>query len=158
ILEKCDTALHRPVKMVWKPGQSGNANGRPRKFDGDPDRRVGFYTRSRDLLREELKYSAKELGLEDPILFQHKRMMDESLPVGLRCATKGDAFRSTAPLPHQTSFAGPAPPAQGVFPVRGTPHRQPASAVHRPWLWHLPAAHPPPCRTPFRSACLLRAM
>jgi hypothetical protein len=35
---------------------------------------------------DELKYSAEELGLEDPVIFQHKRMMDENLPIGLRCA------------------------------------------------------------------------
>jgi hypothetical protein len=33
-----------------------------------------------------MRYSAEELSLEDPVLFQHKKMCDESLPIGLRCA------------------------------------------------------------------------
>jgi hypothetical protein len=80
--------------MVWIPGQSGNPNGRPRKYPQPPpgiDPR--YYHRQAAKVQEELKDASAELNriaedleLEDPVLFQHRKMMDESLPIGLRLA------------------------------------------------------------------------
>ena len=70
--------------MVWKPGQSGNPHGRPRKNGDDavPDIRAHF----RDKQRVQLRLSAQEQGLPDPLLFQHQKLLDESIPVPIRCA------------------------------------------------------------------------
>jgi hypothetical protein len=72
--------------MVWKPGQSGNLNGRPRKYPEPPPGVDPRYFYKQAALRDEYRYSAEELHLEDPVLFQHKKMMDDTLPVGLRVA------------------------------------------------------------------------
>jgi hypothetical protein len=76
--------------MVWKPGQSGNYSGRPRKYVGlqeakvdDPNARNHFKAA---ITRDEYRYAAVEMGLHDPVEFQHKQMMNESLPMGLRVA------------------------------------------------------------------------
>jgi hypothetical protein len=73
--------------MVWKPGQSGNPNGRPRKYPTTNEVR-GDHLTERDQyrlnLRDEYRQIAQAHGLEDPVLYQHKLLQDESLPVGLR--------------------------------------------------------------------------
>jgi hypothetical protein len=91
-------------EMVWKPGQSGNIQGRPRAaYHWDGEKIVEHDTTQHRAYRaamaqgrgktigttakrDEYKYSAEELHLEDPILFQHKLLGNESLPVGLRVA------------------------------------------------------------------------
>src|SRR5262249_2125181 len=69
--------------MVWKPGQSGNLNGRPRKYPAPPeglDYQSGpDYFRS-CALRDEYRTLAEQQNLEDPVLFQHKLLSDESIP------------------------------------------------------------------------------
>jgi hypothetical protein len=69
--------------MVWKPGQSGNLNGRPRKYPKPPEGMAqNDYL---DILkRDEYRYTAKEQNLEDPILFQHRLLSDESIPKAAR--------------------------------------------------------------------------
>ena len=71
--------------MVWKPGQSGNIHGRPRKYPEPPAGVDPRYFYKRAALRDEYRFSAEELSLEDPVLFQHKQMMNESLPLALHC-------------------------------------------------------------------------
>jgi hypothetical protein len=73
------------ITMVWKPGQSGNIHGRPRKYPEPPAGVDPRYFYKRAALRDEYRFSAEELSLEDPVLFQHKQMMNESLPLALRC-------------------------------------------------------------------------
>jgi hypothetical protein len=76
--------------VVWKPGQTGNPAGRPRKYpvDGkypapppgvDPKDFYGMAA-----YRDEYRNIAEAHGLEDPVLYQHKLLQDNSLPVGLR--------------------------------------------------------------------------
>jgi hypothetical protein len=91
--------------MVWKPGQSGNINGRPRAaYHWDGEKIVEHDTTEHKIYksakaqgfgggnggsaakRDEYKYSAEALHLEDPILFQHKLLADDALPIGLRVA------------------------------------------------------------------------
>lgn len=76
--------------MVWKKGQSGNYSGRPRKYTGlkeaqaeDPLARNHFRAA---IIRDEYRYAAVEMGLDDPIEFQHRQMQNDSLPIGLRVA------------------------------------------------------------------------
>jgi hypothetical protein len=73
--------------MVWKPGQTGNPNGRPRKYPATNEKRADEVT-ERDQyrlnLRDEYRQIAEAHGLEDPVLYQHKLLKDEKLPVGLR--------------------------------------------------------------------------
>jgi hypothetical protein len=69
--------------MVWKPGQSGNLNGRPRKYprpaeSADAPHHYEFFKAA--ALRDEYRFLAEQQDLEDPILFQHKLLSDESIP------------------------------------------------------------------------------
>jgi len=70
--------------MVWKPGQTGNPNGRPRKYPQPPPgvNAKDFYGLA--ARRDEYRNIAEAHGLEDPVLFQHKLLQDDTLPVGLR--------------------------------------------------------------------------
>jgi hypothetical protein len=70
--------------MVWKPGQTGNPNGRPRKYTQPPPgvNPRDFYCLA--AYRDEYRNVAEAHGLEDPVLFQHKLLQDDTLPVGLR--------------------------------------------------------------------------
>jgi hypothetical protein len=70
--------------MVWKPGQTGNPNGRPRKYPEPPPgiNPRDFYGLA--AYRDEYRNIAEAHGLEDPVLYQHRLMQDDSLPVGLR--------------------------------------------------------------------------
>jgi hypothetical protein len=76
--------------MVWKPGQTGNPNGRPRKYPVDgkyPQPPPGVDPRDFYGLaayRDEYRNIAEQHGLEDPVLYQHKLLSDDKLPVGLR--------------------------------------------------------------------------
>jgi hypothetical protein len=70
--------------MVWKPGQSGNIHGRPRKYPEPPPGTDPRYFYKQAALRDEYRYSAEELRLEDPVLFQHKLLENENLPLALR--------------------------------------------------------------------------
>jgi hypothetical protein len=65
--------------MVWKPGQSGNLNGRPRKYPKPPE---GMSTNDylNVLKRDEYRYTAEAQDLEDPVLFQHRLLADETIP------------------------------------------------------------------------------
>ena len=74
--------------MVWKPGQTGNPHGRLRKNGDDavPDIRAHFRYKQ----REQVRFSAQEQGLPDPLLFQHQKVLDESIPIGVRCAIARD--------------------------------------------------------------------
>jgi hypothetical protein len=78
--------------MVWKPGQSGNPNGRPRAayhWDGEKiveDNTIDYEQYKSAITRAEYRKAAKGLKLDDPIEFQHRAMMDDTLPIGLRVA------------------------------------------------------------------------
>jgi hypothetical protein len=74
--------------MVWKAGQSGNPNGRPRKYPAVPDGiDPRYYYKQTATVKEEQRYTPEgELVLEDPVLFQHRLLGDNSLPVGLRAS------------------------------------------------------------------------
>jgi hypothetical protein len=97
--------------MVFKPGQSGNPNGRPRKpYYPPPDppqkaksladavtpeqieslNRFGQKSIYNDYRKIHKSDDYRDLieahGLEDPILFQHKLLANNSLPLGLRVA------------------------------------------------------------------------
>ena len=68
--------------MVWKPGQTGNPNGRPRKYPKVPE---GMQTQGHDFfrtmaLRDEYRAIAEAQDLEDPVLFQHRLLTDETIP------------------------------------------------------------------------------
>jgi hypothetical protein len=56
----------------WKPGVSGNPTGKSKS--------------AQDLFikMQEYRQQSKELGFENPVLFQHRIMADASQPVGLR--------------------------------------------------------------------------
>jgi hypothetical protein len=74
--------------MVWKPGQTGNPNGRPRKYPRLPE---GMETYGHDFfrtaaLRDEYRAIAEAQDLEDPVLFQHRLLSDMSLPAATRAA------------------------------------------------------------------------
>jgi hypothetical protein len=64
--------------MVWKPGQSGNLNGRPRKYPKPPEG-MARNDYLNILKRDEYRYTAQEQNLEDPVLFQHKLLSDETI-------------------------------------------------------------------------------
>jgi hypothetical protein len=88
--------------MVWKSGQSGNPNGRPRTYlhlPKDPKLNASaryhirngvpaseFETDNTDFKREaqQIRQAAQEQHLEDPVLFQHRLLANDSLPLGLR--------------------------------------------------------------------------
>jgi hypothetical protein len=78
--------------MVWKPGHSGNLNGRPRyayHWDGHKiveEDKTEYKNYKSTILRDECRKATAGLNLDDPIEFQHKAMMDPSLPIGLRVA------------------------------------------------------------------------
>jgi hypothetical protein len=74
--------------MVWQPGQSGNPNGRPRKYPAVPDGiEPRYYYKQTALIKEEQQYTPDgDLILEDPVLFQHKLLGNESLPVHIRAS------------------------------------------------------------------------
>jgi hypothetical protein len=78
--------------MVWKPGQSGNRNGRPRyayHWDGHKiveEDKTEYNNYKSAIQRDEYRKVAEGLNLDDPIEFQHKAMMDSTLPIGLRVA------------------------------------------------------------------------
>jgi hypothetical protein len=73
--------------MVWKPGQSGNLNGRPRyayHWDGHriiEEDRTEYKNYKSAIQRDEYRKAAAGLNLDDRIEFQHKAIMD-----GLRVA------------------------------------------------------------------------
>jgi hypothetical protein len=70
--------------MVWKPGQTGNPHGRPKKYPQPPPgvNARDFYGLA--AYRDEYRNIAASHGLEDPVLFQHKLLQDDKVPVGLR--------------------------------------------------------------------------
>jgi hypothetical protein len=70
--------------MVWKPGLTGNQNGRPRKYPEPPPgvNAKDFYGLA--AYRDEYRNIAEQHGLEDPVLFQPKLLQDDTPPVGLR--------------------------------------------------------------------------
>jgi hypothetical protein len=78
--------------MVWKPGQSGNYHGRPRyayHWDGQKiveEDKTEYKNYESAIKRDEYRRASAGLKLDDPIEFQHKAMMDKSLPIGLRVA------------------------------------------------------------------------
>jgi hypothetical protein len=92
--------------MVWKKGQSGNIHGRPRNYvprnsyeglSGDvnenQNQRNQFYSA---MIRDEYRFQAEAQDLEDPILFQHKLLSNESLPLAVRATIAA----SVAPYCH----------------------------------------------------------
>jgi hypothetical protein len=86
--------------MVWKKGQSGNYSGRPRKYVGlsedvneNQNQRNHFYSA---MIRDEYRFQAEAQDLEDPILFQHKLLANESLPLAVRATIAA----SVAPYVH----------------------------------------------------------
>ena len=69
--------------MVWKPGQSGNPNGRLHKYPQPPPGLSAkgvreFYGMA--AYRDEYRNIAEAHGLEDPVLYQHKLLLDNSNP------------------------------------------------------------------------------
>jgi hypothetical protein len=97
--------------VVWKAGQSGNYNGRPRAayhWDGEKivedtseyhaykasikrkreeaDKMQDQYKETITSLIKNGLASTDELPLPDPVLFQHKLLGNELLPIGLRVA------------------------------------------------------------------------
>jgi hypothetical protein len=78
--------------MVWKPGQSGNPNGRPRyayHWDGEKiveNDNAELKNYKSAIQRDEYRRASAGLNLDDPIEFQHKAMKEQTLPIGLRVA------------------------------------------------------------------------
>ena len=82
-------------QMSWKPGQSGNYNGRPRAayhWNGSTiieedknDLKLYRDAQNRGFAAASGNGNGKDV-LQDPILFQHKLLSDESVPLGLRVA------------------------------------------------------------------------
>jgi hypothetical protein len=97
--------------LTWKPGETGNPKGRPRRYPQVPpgikgvglvpdevERRFRKAVRDRNWKSEEelrvngnenvgmsdYRRQADQLCLMDPVLYQHKLLSDESLPTGLR--------------------------------------------------------------------------
>jgi hypothetical protein len=71
------------ITMVWKPGQSGNIGGRPRKYPRPPEdmsRQHSYEFFKTAALRDEYRAVAEAQDLEDPVLFQHRMLTDESIP------------------------------------------------------------------------------
>jgi hypothetical protein len=69
--------------MVWKPGQSGNISGRPRKYPRPPEdmsRQNSYEFFKTAALRDEYRAIAEAQDLEDPVLFQHRLLSDETIP------------------------------------------------------------------------------
>ena len=94
--------------MVWKPGQCGNPNGRPRKYPQPPPgvNAKDFYGLA--AYRDEYRNIAEAHGLEDPVLFQHKLLQDQSISVGLR------ATIAAAIAPYYRPKLGLQPPPRMV--------------------------------------------
>jgi hypothetical protein len=74
--------------MVWKPGQSGNLNGRPKKYQATEDMtdRVIYHSLKIAAIRDEYRAIAEAQDLEDPVLFQHRLLSDETIPKPTRAA------------------------------------------------------------------------
>jgi hypothetical protein len=72
--------------MVWKPGQSGNLNGRPKKYRAAEDmpERLVYNSLKVAAIRDEYRAIAEAQDLEDPILFQHRLLSDETIPAPTR--------------------------------------------------------------------------
>jgi hypothetical protein len=73
--------------MVWKPGQSGNLNGRPKKYPRPPDdvtQQTAYNLFKAAALRDEYRAIAEAQDLEDPVLFQHRLLSDTSIPANIR--------------------------------------------------------------------------
>ena len=73
--------------MVWKPGQTGDLNGRPRKYPrapegADPQQSYDYFRSA--ALRDEYRTLAEAQDLEDPVLFQHRLLSDETIPATAR--------------------------------------------------------------------------
>jgi hypothetical protein len=69
--------------MVWKPGQSGNLQGRPKKYPPPPegvDQQRAYDMFKSVALRDEYRAIAEAQDLEDPVLFQHRLLLDETIP------------------------------------------------------------------------------
>src|SRR6516164_4846922 len=94
--------------MVWKPGQTGNPNGRPKKYPQPPPgvNAKDFYGLA--AYRDEYRNIAEAHGLEDPVLFQHKLLQDQSISVGLR------ATIAAAIAPYYRPKLGLQPPPRMV--------------------------------------------
>jgi hypothetical protein len=88
--------------MTWMkgmPANNGRPNGRPRAaYHCDGEKIVEHNTREYEIyrsaqLRKEFQdakniseKNREELPLQDPVLFQHKLLQDDTLPIGLRIA------------------------------------------------------------------------
>jgi hypothetical protein len=73
--------------MVWKPGQTGNPNGRPKKYPRPPDdlsQGTAYNLFKAVALRDEYRAIAEAQDLEDPVLFQHRLLSDETIPANIR--------------------------------------------------------------------------
>jgi hypothetical protein len=66
--------------MVWKPGQSWNPSGRPRKYPEPPP-----VMNIRDLYLKERLNDILSKGNKGPLLFQLDAMQNETLPIAFRC-------------------------------------------------------------------------
>jgi hypothetical protein len=73
--------------MVWKPGQTGNPSGRPRKYPLSPEgmsERIVYHQLKVAAIRDEYRAIAEAQDLEDPVLFQHRLLSDKSIPAPAR--------------------------------------------------------------------------
>jgi hypothetical protein len=87
--------------MVWKPGQSGNLNGRPKKYPPPPegvDQINAYRLFKAAALRDEYRAIAEAQDLEDPILFQHRLLSDETIPKVARAMIANQIGRYYRPL------------------------------------------------------------
>jgi hypothetical protein len=69
--------------MVWKPGQSGNMNGRPRTSSqepGDVAERTVYNHLKIEKIQAQYRAMAMAQHLIDPVLFQHQLLSDETIP------------------------------------------------------------------------------
>jgi hypothetical protein len=84
----------------WTQGQSGNANGRP----------VG----KRDNKYRKYQTAAEEENLPDPVIFQHRKLADESIDISLRAQIASNIssyfypkWGTTSPPPAPVLIANP---------------------------------------------------
>jgi hypothetical protein len=86
--------------MVWKPGQTGNPQGRPRKYQSTEEMsdRVIYHSLKIAAIRDEYRAIAEAQDLEDPILFQHRLLSDESIPIVARAMIANQIGRYYRPL------------------------------------------------------------